>query len=214
MDRLLEPDRDAASRRQARLSLPLGSRATLKGRPYRARLRAWGHQVLPRLAFVAAARSPEEIVEPVLAGPGRDACIRFFAYSIREIQGIDSRRLAVTDIPSSNRFRVVGGIHSACSWYKGMLDVTIDRRGSAKLIQSVEEAGGQVFGRSVGGAVPYALQLGIPPTRVDEFRERLMPTHREFLLSSIEYGSPTHLHEHYPELMNYLLREADRLSSA
>ena len=164
--------------------------------------------------FVAAARTPADIVEPVLAGPGRDACIRFFAYSIREIQKIDSRRLAVTDIPSSNRFRVVGGIHSACSSYKGMLDVTIDRRGADDLIQTVEKAGGQVFERSAGGAVPFALQLGIPPTRVDEFRDRLMPPHRDFLVSSIEFGSPTHRHEHYPELMNYLLREADRLTPA
>jgi hypothetical protein len=58
-----------------------------------------------------ARRPPVEVVEPLLAGPGRAGALRFLAFSIRAIQRIDGTRLAVTEIPSDHRFRVVGDIY-------------------------------------------------------------------------------------------------------
>jgi len=164
----------------------------------------------PGPSNAASRREPEDIVEPILAGPGRGACLRFFADSIREIQKLDAQRLAVTDIPSQNRFRVVGGILSACSVYRELLDVMIDRRGQQSLIDEVVAAGGQVIDATEGGAVPSSLQLGVPPVAVDRFRAMIWPAHREQLLASIEYGAPTHMNKHHPELMRYLLDQAAR----
>ena len=172
-------------------------------------------KVLPRLQEEAKIeREPPEIVEPVLAGAGRDQAIRFFAESIREIQQIDSQRLTVRDIPGQDRFRVVGGIASACSNYQGFIDVMIDDRGSRDLVEEIERLGGQHWSeRNPQGAVPFSVQVLIPRTELPEVKGPLWKAHRSHLPESIDYGQPTHLHEHRPDLMRYLLDEADRLGS-
>jgi len=157
-------------------------------------------------------REPSEIVEPLLAGPGRDAMVEFFADSIRAIEQIDAQRLAVTDIPSSRRFRVVGGILSACTVYQGLFVVTVDRRGAGKAIADAENAGGRLVSKeNPAGAVPFSVELGVPPTALSTLRASLWDAHRRHLAESIEYGPPTHPQRHDPALMHYLLNSADAL---
>lgn len=160
-------------------------------------------------------RRPSDIVEPVLAGPGRDQCIRFFAASIREIQRLDSRLLAVIDIPSKNRFRVFGGIFSACSPYLGMLDVSIDSRASVSLVEEVVRLGGGVTeDRNPRGALPFTMCISVPPSDINAVWEPLWRAHREHLLECIDYGRPsTHQHRDRPDLRDYLLHEANKLAS-
>jgi len=79
------------------------------------RVKELERQVAQRAAALGefVRRPPVDVVEPLLAGPGRAAALRFLAFSIRAIQRTDGARLAVTEIPSDRRFRVVGGIYSA-----------------------------------------------------------------------------------------------------
>lgn len=86
-------------------------------------------------------RPPRDVVEPLLAGPGRREALRFLAYSIRAIQRIDGTRLAVTEIPSERRFRVVGGIYSAVTPWEGLLCVSIAKAQGAGVIADVDTAG-------------------------------------------------------------------------
>ncbi|HWT22946.1 MAG TPA: tetratricopeptide repeat protein [Solirubrobacteraceae bacterium] len=155
-------------------------------------------------------RPPEEIVEPLVAGPGRASALRFLAFSIRAIQRLDGTRLAVTDIPSERRFRVVGGIYSAVTPWEGLLCVSIAAAGGGTLVPEVEAVGGVVTDRpGPMSAVPGTIQLGVPMPALEAFEDRLQRPHVEHLKASIEYGSPTWLHRHDPALMRYLLAKAD-----
>lgn len=49
----------------------------------------------------------DELIETALAGPGRDACVRLCAASIRASESIDRERSAVTPV-KPDRFRVSG----------------------------------------------------------------------------------------------------------
>ncbi|WP_028064611.1 hypothetical protein [Solirubrobacter soli] len=155
-------------------------------------------------------RPPAEIVEPVLRGPGRVPALRFFARSIRQIQSLDGTRLAVTDLPSDRRFRVVGGIYSGVTPWNGLLCVSIDKARGRSVVEAVQAVGGIVTDRpGPMSAVPRSLQLGVPLNAVDRFAEALWEPHVEHLRASIEYGAPTWLHRHDPALMTYLLTQAD-----
>jgi hypothetical protein len=153
-------------------------------------------------------RPPAEIVEPVLRGPGRLAALRFLARSIRKIQEIDGTRLAVTDLPSDSRFRVVGGIYSGITPWNGMLCVSIDKALGQAVTAEVETTGGMVTDRPAPlSAVPRTIQLGVPLSRVDDFADALWKPHVEHLRASIEYGVPTWRHRHDTALMRYLLEQ-------
>jgi hypothetical protein len=157
-----------------------------------------------------ARRPPEEIVEPPLAGPGRTAALRFLAFSIRAIERIDGTRLAVTDIPSERRFRVVGGIYSAVAPWNGLLCVSISRARTGVIAKEVEAAGGRVTDRPGAlSAVPGTVQLGVPMAVVERFAERLERPHLTHLRASLAYGPPTWRHRHDPALVRYLLERAD-----
>jgi hypothetical protein len=156
-------------------------------------------------------RPPEQVVEPLLAGTGRSAALRFLAFSIRAIQRLDGTRLAVTEIPSDQRFRVVGGIYSAVTPWHGLLCVSIAKAQTATLVDAVESAGGQVTDRPTAmSAVPGTLQLGVPMSELETFAQDLERPHREHLKSSLSYGPPTWQHRHDPALMRYLLARADQ----
>ena len=62
-------------------------------------------------------RSPEEIVEPVLKGAGRTACLALLAWSIRETERLDASRLAVTDIQA--RIAFVSSAACTRGWRRG-----------------------------------------------------------------------------------------------
>lgn len=155
-------------------------------------------------------RPPADVVEPLLAGPGRAAALRFLAFSIRAIQQIDGTRLAVTEIPSDRRFRVVGGIYSAVTPWENLLCVSIAKADGAGVVADLESAGGRVTDRPAPmSAVPGTVQLGVPLAVVERFAERLEAPHVEHLKASLAYGPPTWQHRHDPALMSYLLEQAD-----
>jgi hypothetical protein len=139
----------------------------------------------------------------------RAAALRFLAFSIRAIQRIDGTRLAVTEIPSDRRFRVVGGIYSAVTPWEGLLCVSIAKTPSAAVVREVE-AGGRMTDRPAPmSAVPGTVQLGVPLAVVERFGEQLETPHVEHLKASLAYGPPTWQHRHDPALMSYLLEQAD-----
>ncbi len=155
-------------------------------------------------------RPAAEVVEPLLAAPGRAAALRFLEFSIRAIQRIDGTRLAVTEIPSDRRFRVVGGSYSAVTPWEGLLCVSIAKTTGGAVVREVEGAGGRVTDRPAPmSAVPGTVQLGGPLVVVERFAEQLEAPHVEHLKASTDYGPPTWLHRHDPALMNYLLEQAD-----
>jgi hypothetical protein len=157
-----------------------------------------------------ARRPPQEVAEPLLTGPGRSAALRFLAFSIRAIQRLDGTRLAVTEIPSDRRFRVVGGIYSAVTPWDRLLCVSIAKAPGARVIDEVEAAGGYLTDRPGPlSAVPRTVQLGVPLPLVDRFAEQLQAPHVAHLKDSLDYGPPTWQHRHDPALMRYLLEQAD-----
>jgi hypothetical protein len=176
------------------------------------RVKELERQVAKRAAALGefVRRPPVDVVEPLLAGPGRAAALRFLAFSIRAIQRIDGTRLAVTEIPSDRRFRVVGGICSAVTPWDGQLCVSIAKTRGATVVREVEAAGGRVTDRAAPmSAVPGTVQLGVPLAIVERFAEQLEAPHVEHLKASLAYGPPTWQHRHDPALMSYLLEQAD-----
>lgn len=169
--------------------------------------------ILKKLELLPA-RSPEEIVETALSGPGRDACIIFIGASIRQIQMIDSEYLAVIDIPSSNRFRVFGGPISACGISKGFLNVMLDTRfGARDLIARLEAAGAPlVVPLNRAGLVPFTSEVSIPRDQVAAFHDEVMEAHVRNLHEAIAAGKSGHYRGHRPDLQAYLLSEADKLT--
>lgn len=154
-------------------------------------------------------RPAREIVEPTLTKAGRAGSLRFLAASIGATQAIDPGRLAVNDIPSERRFRVVGGIYSAVTPFGDLLCISIDRRNSAALIDDVLQAGGRVTDEpGSGSAVPHTVQLGVPQAAVDRFADALLGPHRRHLAESIAFGPPTWRHRHDADLMRYILAQA------
>lgn len=159
-------------------------------------------------------RDPASIVSSALGGPGRDESLVFMARSIRAIERLDAQRLAVTDIPSQDRFRVVGGIYTAVGPWKDFLCVSIDRRRSKSLVDAIQARGGEITDEpGPQSAVPNALNVAVPRAVVGSFIDELFAPHVEHLKESIDWGPPTHLHEHDPSLMRYLLAEADRINN-
>ena len=148
---------------------------------------------------------PAELVEQALAGPGRDACVRFFAASIRAAESLDQSRTAVTPIKHGRRFRAIGGIMTGVAPWKESLSVAVPAS-SRSVIGAVEDAGGEMLGCAI--AVP-CVELLIPRARVEGLSDMLLAAHKEHLRLSIEAGPPTPLNKHHPGLRRYLLEQAD-----
>jgi hypothetical protein len=126
---------------------------------------------------------------------------------------MDGTRLAVTDIPSRRRFRVVGGIYSAVAVFPPLLCVSVDKALGAGVVTEVERADGEVTDRpGPMSAVSHSLELGVPMDRIGEFADALWRPHVEHLKGSIEYGAPTWLHRHDTGLRRYLLEQADAVA--
>lgn len=150
---------------------------------------------------------PDGLVETALAGPGRDACVRLCAASIRAAESIDRERTAVTPIKDGRRFRTIGGIFTGVGPLGATLTVAVPTS-LRPVIRRTEEAGGHEGDRAT--AVP-SVQLVIPRSRVDELFEELADAHGEHLKLSIAAGPPTHLNKHHAGLRQYLLDQADLL---
>jgi hypothetical protein len=150
---------------------------------------------------------PDDLVETALAGPGRDACVRLCAASIRASENIDRDRTAVTPIKDGRRFRTIGGIFTGVGPLDDTLTVAVPTS-MRSVIRRTEAAGGHEGDRA--NAVP-SVQLIIPRPRVQELFEELAEAHREHLKLSIAAGPPTHLNKHHTGLRRYLLDQADLL---
>lgn len=150
---------------------------------------------------------PAELVESALAGPGRDACVRLCAASIRAAEDIDRERTAVTPIKDGRRFRTIGGRFTGVGPWKDTLTVAVPTA-SRSVIRSVEDAGGYEMSRA--NVVP-SVQLAIPRVRVDALFDDLAKAHHEHLRLSIAAGPPTHSNKHHAGLRQYVLDQADLL---
>ena len=156
---------------------------------------------------------PEEIVEPVLRGPGRDACILHLATAIRLIEKHGPNRIAVTYRFSDKRFRIAGGKGSVVAPLSGLLCTYL--HGPAlddDLIATMESLGGRITYDQVFVSFPESVEWGVPFEKVDRVAERLVAPMREHILRSLEAGPPPAGHLHLPTLRDYVLGEADRLS--
>jgi len=122
------------------------------------------------------------------------------------IEAIDGQRLAVTDLPSDNRFRVSGGKASAVTPWKGLLCVFVDERVLRDDLKTVERLDGRIvnFAGELA-SLPSSIQVGVPFERIAEAAEILLPSHQAHLRSSIEVGPPPWGHAHDPDLYRYLL---------
>jgi len=187
-----DPNNDVAVKRVAALKLDLLKQGRLKAEQGK-----------------LVRRSPEEIVAGVAFGDHQVGCLTFMAWSIRAIKRIDLTRLAVTDLQSDARFRVVGGIYSAVTPYRGLLCISIDRRLGADVQDEVERSGGMVRDRPGPlSAVPNSIQLGVPYGRVSQFAVALERPHVEHLKQSILWGPPTWQHAHDDALERFILDAA------
>jgi tetratricopeptide (TPR) repeat protein len=151
-------------------------------------------------------RDPEEIVEPVVAGRGRDACLRFLAWSITTVESIDRDRLAVTDL-APDRFRVSGGKGSGVTPYRGMLCVFVHADSLTDDDQAaLADAGARVVFQAGGLlSLPRSVEYGVEYGRFGDAAEVLTRPHREHLLRSIQAGPPAWRRAHDPALRDYIV---------
>ena len=155
-------------------------------------------------------RPPEEIVEPVLAGPGRAACLQVLARSIQLTEQIDRQRLAVTDRPSDGRFRVSGGKGSGVTPWRGLLCLFVHRPSlPAATLQAVLRVGGRmVVPAGELRSLPDSVEYGIPFAAVDQVAAALEKSHREHLVRSIQAGPAPWGHRHDQALRDYIVEAA------
>ena len=131
------------------------------------------------------------------------------AWSIRAVKRIDITRLAVTDLQSDARFRVVGGIYSAVTPYRGMLSISIDRqlastsrtRWSGHEVRSqIGPARSQRCPTRSSSVSRTAGSANSPPS--------WNALHVEHLKQSILWGPPTWQHAHDDALERFILDAA------
>ncbi len=156
-------------------------------------------------------RDAETIVEDALLGMDRPASLRFFGWSIAIATAIDLSRVVATELRSERRFRVYGGIFSGATPWKKMVLPSLDRRFiDPKLIDDVVRVGGVVTNKpGESRALPNTLILGLPPEHWASFRTRLENAHVEHYRASIEAGPSLHANRHRPDILQYLVREAE-----
>lgn len=156
-------------------------------------------------------RPPQEIVEPAIAGPGRIPYLRFVAQTIRFVAQLDPERLAVTDLPSDDRFRVSGGRASATTPWNGLFCVFVHAPAISAEAHEVLDASGATVVNKKGElkSLPESMQFGVPPDKFAGVAELLLTPHREHLKASIEAGQSPIVHRHDPALMQYILDQAD-----
>jgi hypothetical protein len=152
---------------------------------------------------------PAELVESALAGPGRDACVRLCAASIRAGEALDATRTAVTPVKAGRRFRTIAGIFTGVAPWNDTLTVAVPIA-RTDVIRRVEDAGGGTL--EPAKAVP-CVQIVLARGRVEELYDDLVAAHRQYVPLSVEFGPPTHLNKHNPALRAYLLEQADALGA-
>jgi len=146
---------------------------------------------------------PAELVERVLAGPGRDASIRFCAAALQASEAIDKDRTIVMPIKHGRRFGIAGGVFAGVAPYQDKLTVAIPAalRG---LIDDVVSLGG--FARDPEPDVP-GVQVAVPRGKLDRLAEPLLEAHTQLLRLSLAAGPPTDLRSHHQGLRRYLLEQ-------
>lgn len=144
---------------------------------------------------------PGELVERTLAGPGRDASIRFCTAALRASEAIDKDRTIVTPIKQGRRFRIIGGVFTSVAPYQDKLTVAIPvaLRG---LIDDVVSLGG--FAWDPATEVP-SVQVAVPRSRLDSLAGPLLAAHEQHLRLSLAAGPPADLRSHHQGLRRYLL---------
>ena len=147
---------------------------------------------------------PAELVERALAGPGRDASIRFCAAALLASEAIDKDWTIVTPIKHGRRFRIIGGVISGVAPYQDKLTVAIPAalRG---LIDDVVSLGG--FVRAPATIVP-CVEVAVPRAKLDALAGPLLAAHEQHLRLSLAAGPPTHLRSHHQGLRRYVVEQA------
>jgi tetratricopeptide (TPR) repeat protein len=155
-------------------------------------------------------RTPSEILEPALAGDGRDSALRFIARSILLIEKIDPARLSVTERVTEARFRVYGGREPAVTPTRGLLHVQLHGPAvTAELDAALRAAStSPAAPADTMGLLPDSLEYRLPFARLDEFSDALAGPHREHLLRSVAAGAPPWGHPHDPKLRDYIVKQA------
>jgi tetratricopeptide (TPR) repeat protein len=158
-------------------------------------------------------RAPSDVVEPMLAGPGRDGALRFLARSIRLIEKIDPARVSVTSDP---RVRVYGGREPAVTPTRGLLLVWVH---APAVTPELAAAMGAIEGAQSSDAdgralLPDSVEYRVPFAHVDEVADLLAGPHREHLLRAIAEGAPPRSHPHDPKLRDYIVDQAAVTSPA
>jgi tetratricopeptide (TPR) repeat protein len=155
-------------------------------------------------------RAPSDIVEPVLAGPGRDGALRFLARSIQLIEKIDPARLSVTSQVPDARLRVYGGRAPAVTPTRGRLHIWLHAPAvTPELDAAIDAIEGTQHAIADGLALlPVSVEYRVPFASVDDVAGRLAGPHREHLLRAIAEGAPPRGHPHDPKLRDYIVDQA------
>ncbi len=155
-------------------------------------------------------RSPSDIVEPVLAGAGRDGALRFLARSIVMIEKIDPARLSVTAQAPEARLRVYGGRAPAVTPTRGMLLVWVHAPAVTPALATAIGAidGAQRSEADTLALLPEAEEYRVPFAEVDAVADLLAGPHREHLRRAIAEGAPPRNHAHDPKLRDYIVDQA------
>lgn len=148
---------------------------------------------------------PAELVERALAGPGRDASIRFCAAALRTSEAINEAWTIVTPIKHGRRFRITGGVFTGVAPYQDKLTVAVPvaLRG---LIDDVISLGG--FARDPATVVP-CVEVAVPRDKLESLAGPLLAAHEQHLGLSLAAGPPAHLRSHNQALRRYLLEQGD-----
>jgi hypothetical protein len=149
---------------------------------------------------------PAELVERALAGPGRDASIRFCAAALRASEAINADWTIVTPIKHGRRFSISGGVFTSVAPYQDKLTIAVPiaLRG---LVDDVISLGG--FARDPATAVP-CVEVAVPRDKLDSLAGPLLAAHEQHLRLSLAAGPPAHLRSHHQGLRRYLLEQGAR----
>jgi hypothetical protein len=155
-------------------------------------------------------RTPSEVVEPALEGPGRDGALRFLARSIVLIEKIDPARLSVSQQVTDARLRVYGGREPAVTPARGLLRIWVHAPAVTPELAAAVDAidGAQASTVDALALLPDALEYRLPFARVDEISDLLAGPHRQQLLRTIAEGAPPRAHPHDPKLRDYIVAQA------
>jgi tetratricopeptide (TPR) repeat protein len=161
-------------------------------------------------------RAPSDVVEPILAGPGRDGALRFLARSIRLIEKIDPARVSVTTQAPDARLRVYGGRDPAVTPTRGLLLIWIH---APAVTPELAAAMGAIDGAQSTAAdglalLPDSVEYRVPFAHIDAVSDLLAGPHREHLLRAIAEGAPPRALPHDSKLRDYIVNQAAVTSPA